>query len=213
MRPTTGSIFTIIGMRSRSRLRFLGSLLGLFSVFSLSAFAAAENGPWTLPLLMEAFRGIETAQAAFREDKSSAVLEVPLTLTGELAFRAPDYLRKTVLEPTRETYEINGDRVVISAPGRTSQTLSLDEYPLLRAFVASFRATLSGDLDTLRRYYEVELRGERAQWILTLVPKERSLAAYVDSIHIKGREAVILSVETLERGGDSSLLSLKQPIE
>ena len=42
----------------------------------------------------------------------------------------------------------------------------LQDYPVLWAFVESIRSTLAGDLQSLNRFYRVELDGSERDWRL-----------------------------------------------
>ena len=79
----------------------------------------------------------------------------------------------------------------------------------LMAFVASFRATLAGDLATLQRYYRLKLGGGPDDWTLTLIPTETAMVAVIREVVIEGSGARLRRVTTLEQGGDSSLLTIR----
>ena len=106
------------------------------------------------------------------------------------------------------SYEIRGEQLRIDEYGQVRE-LPLDAYPAQMAFVASFRATLAGDLATLQRYYRLKLDGTPADWTLTLVPAEPAMAAVIREVVIRGRGAQLQQVTTREQGGDSSLLTIR----
>jgi len=126
---------------------------------------------------------------------------------GHLHYRAPDYLRKDVEEPQHISYEVAGDAVEVRT-GQEVRQLQLDDHPVLRAFVESYRATLAGDLQTLRRYYALELRGTPDDWRLELTPIEEGLRRYLTLVVIEGRHGQMTEVRVEEVGGDVSRLRL-----
>ena len=73
----------------------------------------------------------------------------------------------------------------------------------------SYRGTLAGDLERLRRYFEVELRGHMDAWQLRLTPRTPELAEYLSAVVMRGREGTVTSVETLEANGDRSVMMLE----
>ncbi|MGH8751630.1 MAG: LolA-related protein, partial [Burkholderiales bacterium] len=82
--------------------------------------------------------------------------------------------------------------------------------PVAWAFVESIRATLAGDLLQLQRFYRTDFAGSRASWRLTLLPVDEQMSAYVQSIRLSGSAQRIERVETLETGGDSSVMIITE---
>ena len=62
------------------------------------------------------------------------------------------------------------------------------------------RATLAGDLPTLR-LYEVQLSGGAARWQLLLRPKDPRLARFVQTIMVQGSQDRIDVIDTLSPDG------------
>lgn len=166
--------------------------------------AAAD---WSLQGLMQRLAAVESRHVEYREERLFGILQVPLQSHGELYYQAPDHLKKTVLEGGHGSYEIRGERVRIEQQGEAHE-LHLSTQPVLAAFVASFRATLAGDLDTLRRYYLLDLEGTDADWILTLTPADPSMASAIKEVTIHGSGAALRRVEILEPWGDSRVMTI-----
>ena len=174
-----------------------------------TALAQASIAPWTLEQSMQARAAVKAEDATFREQKQLAILQQPLVTTGTLQYRAPAYVRKQTLQPHQETYEIDGDWLTIETPTEGRRQFYLPGYPLLRAFAEAIRATLAGDLEALERYYQVQLQGQSAAWTLRLQPTNQEMAEHVSAILIRGQDERVLSVETLETGGDRSLMTVE----
>lgn len=191
----------------------LNSLALLVCLFT-SAAHAAETAPapqtWTLERLMAALATVSEEKAHFTERKELAVLAQPIVLEGRLVYRAPHYLMKEVLVPQRERYEVDGDRVQIDSALHGRRTLTLEQYPSLRAFVSAYRATLAGDLAELRKYYDVKLAGTDADWRLVLTPRDAQIGKYVTRFVIQGAAQHIAGIETLEPGGDYSRMAIQR---
>jgi len=180
-----------------------GWLLAAGLVLSVPAAA------WELPDLMAALAEIKKTTVAFREEKTFALLQEPLVLHGEMHYRAPHYLKKQVLAPYRESYEIAGEWLTIDTAAEGRRQLSLRGHPAIGAFVGSFRALLAGDLARLERYYTVRLQGDSDAWQLFLEPHDRRLADRISAIIVSGRQAQIVRIDTLETDGDRSVLTLE----
>lgn len=169
------------------------------------AAAPAEAG---LSELMGALAKVRAAEGRFVEHKYLSILSEPLVLEGTVRYRAPDLVRKEYDDPDSESYEVNGDILTIELPDGRRRDLSIDEHPVLRAFVESYRGTLAGDLETLNRHFELALSGPMDGWRLRLTPRGPELAEHLKAVLVHGRGADVLRVETLESSGDRSVMTV-----
>lgn len=169
----------------------------------------ARNKTWNLDSLMAALSRITSGEVRFTEEKFSSLLNTPLRSQGTFTFTAPDRLEKHSLSPRDERYLVDGDTLVIEGNNRR-RSLSLERHPGLWAFVESFRATLSGDLQTLRRFYEVRLEGSKQDWALLLLPIENQMAEFVSAITITGAYDRIAGIEIKEMNGDRSVMTIHE---
>ena len=168
----------------------------------------AEKQGQRLAELMQRLSARKTSTAAFREVKELSELTIPLELKGTLYYKAPDVLRKTVTFPRRETYSVEGNVLTLFRNGERQGQYALDQYPRLQAFVESIRATLAGDLASLRRFYRVSLRGDRRLWLLSLLPRQSSLAEVITRIDIQGRGIDLEVIVIQETGGNKSTMTI-----
>lgn len=191
-------------IQNRLRAALLGFLVSACASLS-SAWAAGEG---ELQALMQRLAGIKSVHAHFRESKHLSILDKPIILTGILRYEAPDYVKKQTLLPHAEVVEVRAQKLVIENPGQGKTELLLDDYPAIGAFVESFRSTLAGDLEQLQRFYDVALERTGGQWQMRLKPKQAQMRQYIDSIVIRGHDAEVTEVETLEAGGDRSIMQI-----
>ncbi len=187
------------------RIRFASALLVTVSL----SCAAARGDSFSVQDLGKLLSGIRQSEAEFVETKTMAMLQRPLRLTGKLFYRAPDYLRKEVISPDHEDYEITGDVVHIQSADGSTRTLNLDRHPALRAFAEAFRATLGGDVDALRRFYTLRLSGTADDWLLRLTPRDANMAAHVERIEVNGNGAHLFSILIRETDGDQSMMRIR----
>ena len=160
-----------------------------------------------LEALMRAMAAVPQREDRFAEDKVVPELDLPLPSTGTLRWQAPDRLEKHTTAPIEERLRVQGGRMLYERPDRgLRREFGLDEQPELRALVESIRATLAGDLATLRRHYEVRFEGAaEGPWRLVLVPLSPRVRAAVQRIGIAGRGPQVLLVETEGGGGVTRL--------
>ncbi|MEZ5651644.1 MAG: LolA-related protein [Burkholderiaceae bacterium] len=176
----------------------------------LAAALASASLPAAPPELERLLAGIAShgpRQVDYREERTSPLLASPIISHGVLVNQASGRLIKQVIQPYYSRLEIDGDRLSIS-DGMREQRLSLDRHPALRGFVAAFRATLSGDADSLREHFHIELEGDDPAWRMTLVPRDESLRELLDRVVLTGQGSRIDSIGTEQPGGERSVMRI-----
>jgi hypothetical protein len=162
---------------------------------------------WDVERLIESLAKNRPTEARFEETATSSLLTHPLKTQGILHFIPPAGLEKHVTAPYDERYVVEGDRVSFESKTKgTKKTLSLHDYPVLRAFIEAFRSTLANDVLTLRRFYSVVLQGEPRRWVLILHPLDTAVQESVESIRFSGEQEHVRSIEILAPGGDRSVM-------
>jgi len=115
--------------------------------------------------------------------------------------------------PKRERVAVRGDTVTLDGgQDERSRTLSLSDYPEIGGIVEGIRATLAGDLPTLRRYYAVQLDGSATDWRLLLQPSDPKLQKFLKSIRIAGDGNKVHTVVTEDGDGDISEMSIVEDV-
>jgi hypothetical protein len=183
-------------------------LIGSALLLASASVAAAQ---WNIEQLMAMLAQRGEANARFTEVKHLRLLSQPLTLSGTLTYRPPDTFIKHTVRPNPEIMTIAGDRISIEIPlRRIKREFALQDHGVLWGFVESIRATLRGDLRTLSRFYQTKLTGERTAWKLLLTPRDAKMLKVVRSIDIAGKDSRLISIDTLEAGGDRSIMSIRE---
>jgi hypothetical protein len=168
---------------------------------------AAELSGWNVEQLIENLAKNRQAEVRFEETAFSNLLTQPLKTRGILRFTPPAGLEKHITAPHEERYLVEGDTVLFESKTKgTKRTLSLHDYPVLRAFIEAFRSTLANDLITLKRFYSVTLQGEPRQWVLMLRPLDKAVQELVTSIRFSGEREHVSSIEILAPDGDRSVM-------
>lgn len=185
-------------------MKRLAALLSLL-VLALPAFA------WDVGDLMHDLARQKGGRARFTEKKYLAILDKPVTSSGELAYVAPDHLEKRTLQPKPELLVLDRDTLDIER-GKQKMTLRLSDYPEAVAFADSIRGTLAGNRAMLERNYGLHLAGNPERWTLTLLPSDQRIAALVLRITVSGSRNQVRSIEYLQADGDRSVMSI-EPVE
>lgn len=187
------------------------AMLALLVALPLQALQSGPGAPvvgegWTIESLMAALAQQSAGEARFTEIKTLASLKQPLVTEGVLRYRYPDSLEKSAEKPRAERFVIRGDSMEIYRDGKLKRQVLLAGYPALQNFVNSFIATVGGDLEALRKYYELSLDGSKQGWTLLLTPIDAELQRVVKHITVRGKEGVIESFETLQPNDDRSVM-------
>jgi len=198
----------ISGSRRRLVCALAAGVLGTLSPDALSNDEAGDE-PWTLKRLMRELGSVRSARARFSETKYLKMLDRPIQSSGTLAWDAPSRLEKLTLLPKRERMLVEQDKVTleIGTPPKR-RVISMTDYPLLRAFIESIRATLAGDLASLERFYRVEFHGSSDGWRIKLEPSEAKTKSVVRVIRIFGSGGEIGTVEVEQSDGDRSVMTM-----
>ena len=185
----------------------MNSHLQLCLLFSLVFLPVQSAWSDELELLMQDMTAVKHRTVQYKEEKQMELLGAPLFSEGTLEYLAPDKLVRTVIKPSRVRYIIDRKQVTIEKAGK-SRTRNLDQLPLVKSFVESFRAILAGDLISLQKYYEIAFSGNRNQWEISLQPKDKKLAAYVDRLRVSGAGDKIMLYIVEDSNGDLTRMQL-----
>ena len=156
---------------------------------------------------MVQFSLIKSSEAVYEERKRIVFLDSEISQKGRLAYIAPNHVIRELLSPVKEKFEANDDLLTVDRKNKRQQ-ISLKSAPAIAAFIESFRGTLSGNLELLRRYYTVGYSGTLESWKLLLVPTQKEMKRHVSKVVIQGKSTDIGVVEVHEQNGDWSRLVL-----
>ncbi|MEP6823199.1 MAG: LolA-related protein [Ramlibacter sp.] len=175
--------------------------------FLLCLLASPAWAGWDIEQLMKMLAGNRVSRATFVEKKFFAMLDSPVTSSGELLFTAPDRLERRTLKPRPETVVLEGG-VMTMTRGQRQMVLKLQEYPAVGALTESVRGTLAGDRESLEKHYTLKLEGSEARWTLVLAPREAKTRAIVLEIRIEGERGEVRTVEIEQSDKDRSVMTI-----
>ena len=194
-------------MRGNKSHHLMRTVLFLLLCTIQPALAWAD---WTVAALMQELASSSHPVVQFSESKTLSYLDVPLSSNGGLRVGKNGQLTKETISPQYERLIIDSDTVKVLREGDDEVTLELSDYPVMRGFIEAFRATLLGDVDSLSKYYKLEMKGERKLWSLQLYPLQATLAAVIRIIEIEGSGDMINSFIIEEQSGDSTTLMITE---
>jgi outer membrane lipoprotein-sorting protein len=166
----------------------------------------AEDG-LDLIQLMQKLAQVKSGEATFTERRQVALLDQPLESSGRLSFQAPDTFVRETLKPRQERIAIIGNTLTLNQGGRT-RTMALDSTPDAAVIVEALRGTLTGNRESLEKYFTTRLTGNAQLWLLELVPREARLRGRVLSVRVAGQQGVVREVLVAMPDGDRSVMSI-----
>ncbi len=156
--------------------------------------------------LVSSLKRAVPARTAYTEVRFSGLLDRPLILRGELEYLGPGQLGKRVDSPYREQTTVANGEASVRRGDRAPRTFSLNQAPELEGFLRGFAALLGGDAATLARDFELVVRGDVANWQLTLKPRDPRLARRIRAIEVDGGGTTPRCFRTQEADEDISVL-------
>jgi hypothetical protein len=147
------------------------------------------------------FAAQRSGHMAFTEIRQMAFVPQPDNSSGELFYRAPDYLEMRTLMPDPRTVILDGGLITVRR-GEGTHNLELAAFPEAAPFIESLRATLAGDRTALERHFRLSFSGTPEHWQLILTPKDPAMAHAVRRIEMVGTSAMIHLVTMPVPNGD-----------
>ncbi len=195
---------TLASHRHPRRSLLHGAMMCIFWTPARAAGAALSP----IDELMQALARVTARRGTFIETKSIAALSEPISTSGTLIYRRPDYLAKITRSPRPEQLVVDGNQLSLAEGTQAPHIVALDSHPRLRALVDAIRGTLSGNLALLRRWYDVTMTGSFAAWRLGLTPIDAGLASLIRFIAIEGTGTALHAVQTVQANGDESRMAI-----
>jgi len=205
----------IIGMmKIKDNSIYSAHLLLVIMLSALPIISMAER-ELTIVSLLAQFSAVKESRVKFSEERTYNLLNEKIKLKGSMLYTAPDTLIKETAAPEYSYLKISGDELTIKAQSEQKKTIVLSDHPIIEMFVESYRGLLTGDLEKLKRHYEIsfqvyspEKSAENFSWRLTLIPNDEESLEYIEKIIIIGSKTNISEIVTFEAGGDKSVLTI-----
>jgi outer membrane lipoprotein-sorting protein len=151
---------------------------------------------------------VQTLSSDFSQERHLSMLKEPLISIGKFAYEKPDRLYWEILKPSPLGFVVQGGQAKRwGSDPRVTETLEIDQEPMIRAIVGQVSAWTKADFTWLEKRYRITVL-EETPYSLKLIPlsfQEKKFLAYI-TIAFSEDWTHVRSVELHEKGGDFTRL-------
>lgn len=196
--------------------KWVGVLLIMAGCLLIASPASAQDAKAARQHIVDAAKGMKTMQCDFVQTKHTKLLKAAGVSTGRLSYRQPDRLCWEYLTPTAHTFEIDGQKVLMS-DSRGSREVDIRRNRMYREMARLMTSIMSGQSLAGDQDFEVSLApadARKTEWVATLVPRRKEVRRMFASIILRVTPAqwLVHQVELEEPKGDRTVIELKNVI-
>jgi len=167
-------------------MRLLGSLVLLLAL--LPAFMPVQASEDLLAQLSARSQAIQSLQGQFAQQKTIAVLPVPLSSSGQFSFVQGKEVIWETLVPVQSRLQLTPGGISFADANGEQQNPAQAQQAGAEIIAKIFMGVIAGELDSLQDYFTLTATGSTGDWQIQLVPRSPNLAAYITRIDLSGGE-------------------------
>jgi hypothetical protein len=175
-----------------------------FGLVLTSAVAAAYADD-ALSIISKRLAKHDVICANFTQTKSLKALNRPLVSLGKLVSVTGAGVLWQVREPFPTQVLVKGDALIRWDEKGLPVRTTFGQTPIFNALSRIFLAVFTGSLDRLRDSFEITSDTGSHDWRLTLIPRDKSIAAKIAAIRISGDRYVNELLITEGRGDKTDI--------
>ena len=190
--------------------KWVGVLLIVAGCLFIAGPVQAQDTKAARQHIVDAAKGMKTMQCDFVQTKQTKLLSAASVSTGRLYYRQPDRLRWEYLTPTAHTFEIDGQKVIMS-DNRGSREVDIRRNRKYREMARLMTNIMSAQSFVDEQDFQVSLAQAGKEWIATLIPRRKEVRHIFSSIilRVTPDKWLVHQVELVEPKGDRTVIELK----
>jgi outer membrane lipoprotein-sorting protein len=190
--------------------KWVGVLLIVAGCLFIAGPVQAQDTKAARQHIVDAAKGMKTMQCDFVQTKQTKLLSAASVSTGRLYYRQPDRLRWEYLTPTAHTFEIDGQKVIMS-DSRGSREVDIRRNRKYREMARLMTNIMSAQSFVDEQDFQVSLAQAGKEWIATLIPRRKEVRHIFSSIilRVTPDQWLVHQVELVEPKGDRTVIELK----
>lgn len=157
---------------------------------------------------------VQTISSDFSQERHLSMMKEPLISTGKFAYEKPDHIYWEIVKPSPAGFVVQGDKAKRwGSDPRISETVEIDQVPMVRAIVDQVLAWTRADFPRLEKRYRIMVT-EETPYLLKLIPLSSQEKRFLTHITITFSEdwTYVRYVELHEKGGDFTRIRFLKPL-
>lgn len=167
-------------------MKWFASLTLLFAFLPAALSVRASED--LLAQLSARSKTIQSLQGQFAQQKTIAVLPVPLSSSGQFSFVQGKEVIWETLVPVQSRLQLTPGGISFADANGKQQSPAQAPQAGAEIVANIFMGVIAGELDSLQDYFILTASGSTGDWQIQLVPRSPNLAAYITRIELSGGE-------------------------
>lgn len=163
-------------------------LLAIAAIFLSFAHASWADSDELLAQLMERSQSIQSVEGVFEQQKTIAVLPMPLSSSGRFSFEQGKEVVWETLVPVQSRMTLTTGGIRLDDASGADKTPAQVKQAGAEIVAKIFMGVIAGELDSLKDYFTLSATGTTGDWKILLKPRSENLAAYINDIELSGGE-------------------------
>lgn len=138
---------------------------------------------------LDSFSGTSLA-GSYSQVKSVVGSTRSLTTTGKVLISPEDGIAWLAEKPYSSKLIVTKDHLTQQIRDGKPSLLDVSGNEIYTQIATALECVFFGDFDTMLKAFEADFSRTDASWLLTLVPREKTLSAFIKSIEITGSNSI-----------------------
>ena len=163
------------------------NLLAIAAIF-LFVNSVWADGDELLDELVARSQSIQSLEGVFEQQKTIAVLPMPLASNGRFSFEQGKEVVWETLVPVQSRMTLTAGGIRLDDASGADKTPAQVKQAGVEIVAKIFMGVIAGELDSLKDYFTLSATGTTGDWKILLKPRSENLAAYINDIELSGGE-------------------------
>ncbi len=185
--------------------RFLWFITLALAIASGAAYSESRMEDDLLTQLAARSQSIQSLEGHFEQQKTIAVLPVPLTSNGRFSFEQGKQVVWETLVPVQSRLTLTPGGISFADAQGEQKTPAQARQAGAEIVAKIFMGVIAGELGSLQDYFSLSATGMASDWQIQMVPRSTNLSAYITRIELRGGEYTE-HLDIVEANGDKTFI-------
>lgn len=164
------------------------NLLAIAAILLSFANPVLADSDELLDELVARSQSIQSLEGVFEQQKTIAVLPMPLASNGRFSFEQGKEVVWETLVPVQSRMTLTAGGIHLDDASGADKTPAQVKQAGAEIVAKIFMGVIAGELDSLKDYFTLSATGTTGDWKILLKPRSENLAAYINDIELSGGE-------------------------